>query len=144
MTSSAKTNIRCLLASLLLLALVAALAMGYLLQRFEPGGGGAEPLPPVVEVNGSVRLQLRLTVWGGGGSVSGRYSPVMLSFKPSGPGSFQQQTGRLIQSDASSEVYEFVLSRAIVGVTGPVDYQFEITLDGHTTTIAGKELVTVS
>jgi hypothetical protein len=124
---------------LFLVGLVAAVGAGwFLLSGFEPGGGGANQPPPVIEADGTVRIRLRLTVWGGGGPIRGRYDPVVMSFKPVGGAAFQRIPGRLVESDKSSELYEFLLSRKAYAVSGRIEYFFDVALDKHPTTIPGK------
>ena len=63
---------------------------------------------------------------------------MQLHFKPPGSVPFQQLSGRLIFGDTAAELDEFVLTRELVGATGPVEYHYEVTLDGHTTTVKAE------
>ena len=132
-----------LLRSVLAGLVVVAGVVWFAFPSFEPGAGGANELPPVVEVD-RVRLQLRLTVWGGGGPIQGRYSRVTLFFRQLRVGPFQQVHGQLVWRDKTTELYEFVLLRSASAVVQPIEYYFEVTLDDQTTTIPGTGTVTLS
>lgn len=107
---------------------------------FEPGGGGAEELPIEVAADGSLRLQLRLKVWGGGGAITGRYRGVALRYRTSPAMAYQQVEGMRVQGDSQSEVYAFSLPRldTTAAVAAP-DYVFSLRLDGEPSTIPGKQ-----
>ena len=121
------------------LGLVVIGAAGWIVARgFEPGAGGADQPAPVVGADGAVHIELRLTVWGGGGPIHGRYTHVVMRLKPVGTERLQVLPGALVRSEAAAETYAFDVSHASTNVAGPIDYNFEVTLDGHTTRIPGK------
>lgn len=113
------------------------------LPHFEPGGGGSVQPSPVIEPDGSVRLALRLTVWGGGGSIHGRYTDVVMFYKSTGSNQIHTVSGRIISSNESMQWYEFRISRTLHDVVGPIEYYFEVTLDGHRTRVPGKQAVSL-
>lgn len=113
------------------------------LPYFEPGGGGSDQPSPVIEPDGSVRLGLRLTVWGGGGPIHGRYTDVIMFYNSTGSNQIHKVSGHIISSNESMQWYEFRISRALHDVVGPIEYYFEVTLDGHRTRIPGKQIISV-
>lgn len=109
---------------------------------FEPGGGGAEELPIEVSADGSLRVQLRLKVWGGGGAIAGRYQGVALHYRTPPAVTYQQVEGTRVQGDSRSEVYAFSLPRPSGNAAATaLDYFFLLRLDGEPSSIPGKQAV---
>jgi hypothetical protein len=113
------------------------------LSRFEPGGGSSYQPPPVIEPDGSVRIGLKLTVWGGGGPINGRNTDVVMYYKSIGSNQFHAVSGHIISSNESMELYEFRISHELHDVIGPIDCYFEATLDGYKTKMPGQHTVAV-
>lgn len=132
-----------LLWTLLVVFVAVAGTTWLVLPRFEPGGGGSNQPLPVIEPDGTVRIGLRLTVWGGGRPINRRYTDVVMYYKSTGSNLFHAVSGHIISSNEIMQWYEFRISRALHGVVGPIDYYFEATLDGYTTKMPGKQVVAV-
>lgn len=124
------------------LSIAGLAALGWHRFGFQPGGGGARELPAEVTPQGDVTLRLRLNVWGGGG-IDGRYTGVMLRARVSGAASFLVVPGTLTKQEPAAASYEFRLSREALGGSGPLEYAFDVVLDGEPTRIAGKAVITV-
>ena len=105
---------------------------------FEPGGGGAEELPAQIAADGSLRLQLRLKVWGGGGPITGRYQGVVLRYRQVPAQPYARVAGRRLSGDAVSELYAFDLPPLSSAAGGAMEYAFDVQLDGQASTIPGK------
>lgn len=137
----------------ILLILTAVLVVGGVLSwrsiqsGFTPGGGGADERPHRQEADGTLVLRLRLSVWGGGGPVDGRYRNVALLISLADPFGASSPTattpssripGRLVPGgDASSQSYEFRVPPSSFTSGGRLAYHYEVTLDGQTTQIPG-------
>lgn len=128
--------------------LAATLAWLTLWPRFEPGGGGVDEFPPLMASDGAAVLRLRLTVWGGGGPIQGRFSQVTAVVVPALNGAastastatppaaaLRLPARAASDGDAHTQWVEFALPAGTLRPGQPLDYHFEVTLDGQTTRI---------
>lgn len=132
---------RTALVGAVILGIAGLAALGWNKFGFQPGGGGAQELPADVTPHGDVRLRLRLNYWGGG--IDGRYTGVMLRARVAGAADFLAVPGTLLKQEPTAVTYEFRLSRQALGASGPLEYAFDVALDGEPTRIAGKAVITV-
>jgi hypothetical protein len=121
----------------------AGVLLGGLWSGFEPGAGGADEMPAEMSADGSLKLRLRLSVWGGGGAARGRYQDVVLKYRSVASEPYRRVPGRLLQAEEKAETYGFTVARGDLGAAGPLDYAFELRLDGQPATIAGKQSIMV-
>lgn len=108
------------------------------------GGGITQIVPDTVKSGDPAVVDLKLTVWGGGGPIKGRYTDIFLNYQITGQDVLGQLKPKLISQDEKSETYEFIIPGFPKGTKGgEIQYSIEAKLDGQPSRIEGIKKIQI-
>lgn len=125
---------------IVIVILAGYLGLRYLGNNLAGGGGISETAPDNVKAGEPAFVTLELSVWGGGGPVSGRYTNVVFYYRKVGETNYKSLTSNPIPKvftgdqekfNGKYESYTFTIPPYPKGTTGEIEYYYDMKLDGQ-------------
>ena len=107
------------------------------------GGSSVQVAPDTVKAGESAKVSLKLSVWGGSGSIKDRYSDIFLIYQITGEDLLGQLTPKLVSQDDKNQVYEFSIPTR-KGASGEITYSIELKLDGQPNRFEGIKKIKIT
>jgi hypothetical protein len=109
-----------------------------------PGGGGStQTVSDTVKAGHSIFLGLELSVWGSGGSIKGRYTDIVASYRRLGESDYKTVAPKLVSEAEKTVVYQFVIPTLPTEAGGEIEYYIDTKFDGHLNHIPGIKKIRV-
>lgn len=107
------------------------------------GGGSSEQVvPDSVKAGESVKVSLKLSVWGGDEQIEGRYRDIFLYYSITGQDFLRSVEPKLLSQDEKSQTYEFSIPTS-KNYAGEITYIFEFMFDGQINRIDGIKKIKI-
>lgn len=132
-----------ILGTVIFILLLGWMGLKWLGGNLAGGGGSVQTAPDTVKPGEPAKVSLKLSVWGGGGSIKDRYSDIFLVYQITGEDLLGQLTPKLVSQDDKSQLYEFSIpTRKNAG--GEITYSIELKLDGQPSRFEGIKKIKIT